>query len=80
MKNVLLNKAQQKSRRNLFYRDLLLKLNRRVTQAVSVKNYKIRFSKSDYTHIFEYLCRVYFLTTLDVYKDYFKNRHKDDVK
>ena len=58
----------------------MLKLDKSSTQAVFVKNYKIKFSKSDYTHIFEYLCRVYFLTTLDVYKDYFKNRHKDDVK
>ena len=46
------------------------------TQAVSVENYKIRFSRSDCTHIIEYLCRVSFLTTLHIYKDYFKNRRK----
>ena len=46
------------------------------TQAVFVENYKIRFSRSDYTHTLEYLCRVSFLTTLDIYKDYFKNRRK----
>ena len=27
-------------------------------------------------HIHEYLCRVSFLLTLDIYKDYFKGRHK----
>ena len=31
-------------------------------QAISVKNYEIRFSRSDYTHILEYLCRVFSLT------------------
>ena len=46
------------------------------TQALSVENYKIRFSRSDYMHILEYLYRVSFLTTLDIYKDYFKSRHK----
>ena len=46
------------------------------THVVSVENYEIRFSKSNYTHILEYLCRVSFLTTLDIYKDYFKNRRK----
>ena len=46
------------------------------TQAVSVKNYEIRIFKFDYMHILEYLCRVSFPTTLDIYKDYFKNRYK----
>ena len=63
MKNVLLIKARQKSRQNPFYWELLLKLNRSPTQVVS-----------NYTHIHEYLCRVSFLTTLDIYKDYFKSR------
>ena len=31
--------------------------------------------RSDFTHIHEYLCRLSFLTTLDIYKDYFKGRH-----
>ena len=64
-----------KSRQNPFYRELLLKLDRNSTQAVSVKNYEIRFSRSDYTHILEYLCRVSFLTILDIYKNYFKSQH-----
>ena len=46
------------------------------THVISVMNYGIRFSKSDYTYILEYLCRVSFLTTLDIYKDYFKNSRK----
>ena len=45
-------------------------------EVVSVENYEIRFSISDYTYILEYLCRVSFLITLDIYKDYFKSRHK----
>ena len=66
----------------------LLKLNRSLdriisienyywssTQAISVENYEIRFFKCDYTHIIEYLCWVFFLTTLDIYKNYFKS-HK----
>ena len=65
-----------KARQNPFYRVLMLKLDRILTQAISVENYEIRFSKSNYTHILEYLCRFSFLTTLDMYKDYFKSRHK----
>ena len=54
----------------------MLKLDRNSTQAVSIENYEIIFSRSDYTHILMYLCRVSFLTTLDIYKDYLKSRHK----
>ena len=53
----------------------MLKLDRSSTQAVSVENYEIRNSISDYTHILEYLFRISFLTILDIYKDYFKGRH-----
>ena len=75
VKEVLFITAQQQSRQKDFYRDLMLKLDRSLTQVVSVKNYEIRNSKSDYMHILEYLCRVSFLTTLDIYKDYFKGCH-----
>ena len=51
-------------------------LDRSLTKAVSVKNYKIRIFRSNFTHIHEYLCRVSFLTTLDIYKDYFKGGHR----
>ena len=50
----------------------MLKLDRSSTQAVFVENYKIRFSKYDYMHMLMYLCRVSFLTTIDIYKTYFK--------
>ena len=73
---MLFIKAQQQSRQKDFYRDLTLKLDKSSTQAVSVENYKIRLFKYDYTHILEYLFRLSFLTTLDIYKDYFKSRHK----
>ena len=54
----------------------MLKLDIFSTQTVFVKNYEIKLFKSDYTHIPMYLCRVSFLTTLDIYKDFFKGRHK----
>ena len=50
----------------------MLKLDKSSIAAVSVENYEIRISRSDYMHILEYLCRVSFLTTLDIYKDYFR--------
>ena len=50
-------------------------LDSNLTDAVSIENYKIQISKSVFTHIQVYLCRVSFLTTLDIYKDYFKGRH-----
>ena len=65
-----------KARQNPFYRDLMLKLNKSLTQAVYVENYEIKFSKFDNTQILEYLCKVSSLTTLDIYKDYFKGHHK----
>ena len=60
-----------KARQNPFYRDLMLKLDRSLTQAVFVENYEIRLFRSDCMHIPMYLCRVSFLTTLNIYKDYF---------
>ena len=54
----------------------MLKLDRNSTEAEFVENYEIRFFRFDYMHILEYLCRISFLKTLDIYKDYFKDRHK----
>ena len=54
----------------------MLMLNSSSTEAVSIENYEIQISRSDFMHIQVYLCRVSFLTTLDIYKDYFKNRLK----
>ena len=73
---VLFIKTQQIARQNHIYRGLMLKLDKSLTTAVSVENYKIRISKSDFTRIYEYLCRVSFLTTLNICKDYFKGCHK----
>ena len=64
--------------RSCIYRDLMLKLDKSSTEAVSVENYEIRLFRYDYMHILEYLCRVSFLITLDIYKDHFKSRHKGD--
>ena len=69
-------KTQQQSQQKNFYRNLMSKLDRSLTQVVSVENYEIRFSRSDYMHIPMYLCRFSFLTTLDIYKDYFKGHQK----
>ena len=46
------------------------------TEAVSVEDYEIQIFRFDFTHIHVYLCRVSFLITLDIYKDYFKGRKK----
>ena len=50
----------------------MLKLDKISTEAKSIENYKIRISRSDYTHILEYLFRVSFLTTIDISNDYFR--------
>ena len=54
----------------------MLKLDKSLTQAVFVENYEIKNSRSDFQSMFMYLCRISFLTTLDIYKDYFKGRHR----
>ena len=43
-------------------------------EAVSIENYEIQISRSNFMRIHVHLCRVSFLTTLDIYKDYFKDR------
>ena len=50
----------------------MMELNSSSTKDVSIENYEIRISRSDFTHIHVYLCRVSFFITLDIYKDYFK--------
>ena len=54
----------------------MLRLDSNSTEAVSIENYKIQISRFDFTHIHVYLCRVSFLTTLDIYKDYFKSHQR----
>ena len=71
---VLFIKARQIAQQNNIYRDLMMQLDSCSTEAVSIENYKIRISRSNFTHIHVYLYRVSFLTTLDIYKNYFKGR------
>ena len=47
-------------------------LNSSSTEVVLIKNYKIQIFRYDFTCIYVYLCRVSFLTTLDIYKDYLR--------
>ena len=51
-------------------------LDSSLIEVVSVENYKIHISISDFMHIHMYVCRVSFLITLDIYKDYFKGRQR----
>ena len=39
---------------------------------LSIENYKNQFFRSDFTYIHVYVFRLSFLTTLNIYKDYFK--------
>ena len=73
---MLFIKSRQISRQKSFDWGLTLNLDSSLTEAVSIENYVIRISRSNFTHIYEYLCRVSFLTTLDIYKDYFKGHLK----
>ena len=50
----------------------MLKLDRSSTQSVFVETNKTRNSRSDFRPMLVYLYRVSFLTTLNIYKDYFK--------
>ena len=43
---------------------------------VSIENYEIQISRSNFMHSHVYLCRVSFLTTLDIYKDYFEGHQR----
>ena len=45
-------------------------------ETISIENYEIQISRFVFMHIQVYLCRVFFLTTLDIYKDYFKGRQR----
>ena len=47
---------------------------------VSVEIYEIRISRSDFLPMLVYLYRVSFLTTLDIYKAYFRGRHIREYK
>ena len=63
-----------KARQIHIHQDLMLMLDSSSIEAVSIKNYEIQIFRSVFMHIQVYLCRVSILTTLDIYKDYFKDR------
>ena len=46
------------------------------TEIVSIKNYEIQISKSVFHAYPSHFCRVSFLITLDIYKDYFKGHQR----
>ena len=50
------------------------------TIEVSIEVTGIQISKSDFRPKLMYLCRVSFLTTLDIYKAYFRGRHIREYK
>ena len=54
----------------------MMKLDSSSTEVVSIKEYEIKISRSNFMHIHVYMCRVSFLTTLNIYKDYFKGHLK----
>ena len=58
------------------YRDLKYEARQISSIVVSIENYKNQFFRSDFTHIHVYVFRLSFLTTLNIYKDYFKGHHK----
>ena len=66
-----------KARQKHIYRRLMMDLDSSLTEAISIKNYKIQIFRFDFMHIYMYLCMVSFLTTLDIYNDYFKGRQRD---
>ena len=74
---------QETSKEKLFYwsskdgiyQDLLGKLDTNSTLAWSIKLYEFSISISEYWPMLMYLFKVSFLTTLDIYKTYFKSRH-----
>ena len=48
------------------------------TDTLSIEIYENQFFRFDFTHIHVYLFRLSFLTTLNIYKDYFKGHYKVD--
>ena len=60
--------------KNNIYRDLRAKFDRSSTEVESLEIYEIRIFRSDFQLMLTCMCRVSFLTTLDIYKAYFKGR------
>ena len=51
-------------------------LNNYSTDTLSIEIYENQFFRSDFTHIHVYVFRLSFLSTLDIYNDYFKGCQK----
>ena len=68
-----------KARQQSWQKGLLLRFKveaqQSLAQVVSIETYKIKTSRSDFRPMMKYLYRVSFLTTLNIYKTYFKGRH-----
>ena len=58
------------------HRDLKYEARQISSTAVSIENYKNQIFRSNFTHIHVYVFRISFLTTLNIYKDYFKGRQR----
>ena len=52
--------------------DISIEVSTNSSTAVSIENYKIQIFKFDFQPTLTCMCRISFLTTLDIYKDYFK--------
>ena len=57
----------------------LIKFNLTHSTALSIKNYENQFFRFDFTHIHVYVFRLYFLITLNIYKNYLR-AISDDAK
>ena len=73
MKKCILNLDRKLDR--CIYRDLKCEARQISSTSVSIENYENQFFRSDFMHIHVYVFRFSFLTTLNIYKDYFKGRH-----
>ena len=67
----LCKSVQESSEEVLFF-----KARQISSTAVSIENYENQFFKTVFHAYPSYVFRFSFLTTLDIYKDYFKGRHK----
>ena len=47
---------------------------------VSIENYENQFFRSNFRLMLMYLCKVSFLTTLNIYKAYFRGNHRREYK
>ena len=55
-------------------------LNSCSIDTISIKIYEIGIFRFDFRPMLTCMCRVYFFTTLDIYKAYFKGRHIREYK